>query len=138
MASSIEGNRVLTKVQQRISYSKNRSDTLAKLTGTFNPPATATEQPKQATQPASSFVPPPGVAPPSALPAPVSGLPPPPGLPAKVNGDASTLKAPQDEPQDVASPQGVKRARDESDDEAPMDEDDEDEGGEMEMSDDDD
>ena len=72
------------------------------------------------------------------MPAPTSGLPPPPSLPPKVNGDAAGLKALADEPQDVASPQGVKRQRDESDDEAAMDEDDDDEGGEMEMSDDDD
>jgi hypothetical protein len=132
---------------QKISYSKNRSDTLAKLTGTFNPPTTASQQPKSTAQAPSSFVPPPGVAPPASLPAPVSGLPPPPGLPAKVNGEAPGLKAPENEPEDVASPQGTKRQREDSDDEAPMeedddedddDDDDDDEGGEMEMSDDDD
>ena len=64
-------------------------------------------------------------------------MPPPPGLPIKVNGDAPGLKAPEKEPEGVASPQGVKRQRDESDEEgAPMDEDDEEDESEMEMSDD--
>ena len=99
---------------------------------------TAAEASKQPAQTASSFASP-GAAPPSTLPAPASGLPPPPGLPSKPI-DSANLQAPPNDTEEVASPQGVKRPREEeSDDEAPMDEDDDDdEGGEMEMSDDDD
>ncbi|KAK3712566.1 hypothetical protein LTR37_009009 [Vermiconidia calcicola] len=125
--------------EMKISYSKNRSDTLAKLTGTFNPPTTTSDQAKQGAQAPSSFPAPPGTAPASILLGPPSGLPPPPGLPAKVNGDTAGTKRPATEAEDVASPQGVKRVRDESDDEeAPMEEDEGDDESEMEMSEDDD
>lgn len=117
--------------EMRVSYSKSRSKTLAKLTGTF------VEEEKLAIEGAkgaapSSFPAPPGTT--------SSGLPPPPGLPQKPNGSLLPAKpgAENNAPSPAVSA-GTKRQRDESEDEdgeAPMDEDSE--GGEMEMSDDDD
>ena len=135
---SLKDYEVLSLDSQKISYSKNRSDTLAKLTGTFNQPIAPTEQTKQIAPAPSSFPAPPGAAPPAP-----SGLPPPPGtLPVKLNGNAPPgLKAPEKEPEDMASPQGVKRQREDSDDEADDDDapmqvdDDEDDEEAMEMSD---
>ncbi|KAK4616229.1 U2 small nuclear ribonucleoprotein [Fulvia fulva] len=113
--------------EMKISYAKNRSNTLAKLTGTFVDPSEATAAAAAAAKEApSSFPAPPGAS---------TGLPPPPGLPQKPNG----LQPPAGGAESATSPAtsaGTKRPRDESDDEggdAPMEED---SGGEMEMSDD--
>lgn len=117
---------------QRIAYSKNRSDTLAKLTGTFGQPKEQQEPQKQIAGPPAGFPAPPGKGgPPSSLPGPPSGLPPPPGLPPKAGG----LAPPAAKEENAASPQGVKRQREEDSDDgdAKMDEDDDE--GEMEMSD---
>ncbi|KAK5173394.1 uncharacterized protein LTR77_002075 [Saxophila tyrrhenica] len=120
--------------EMKLSYSKNRSNTIAKLTGNFNQPAPG-EQQKQIAQPPSSFPAPPGsaptnAAPPSTLPPPPSGLPPPPGLPAKPTaGNAIPPQVAQAAAQGAPSPQGVKRDREESDEEGS----DDDEGA-MEMS----
>lgn len=139
---------------KRISYAKNKSDTLARLTGTYKQPDL---QPQQEATAGSSlqqsvFAAPPGSKPPGAPPPglqgaqQLSGLPPPPtgppkglppGLPQKVvNGDAKG-------PEDVASPQGEKRKRDEESEEEEEEEDgdaamEEDDEGEMEMDSDDD
>ncbi|KAK4546203.1 hypothetical protein LTR36_002340 [Oleoguttula mirabilis] len=135
--------------EMRIAYSKNRSNTLAKLTGTFNQPTTtAGEQPKgpapgSAGAAPSAFPAPPGATSNAAAPAitngPPTSLPPPPGLPAKVG----ELKAPPAAAADNApSPQGTKRPRDdeseEEDADADMEVEDDDEEGAMEMSDDED
>ncbi|PPJ52175.1 hypothetical protein CBER1_09903 [Cercospora berteroae] len=121
--------------EMKITYSKNRSHTLAKLTGTFHEEQQAANAAKTGpTTGASSLPAPPG--------APPAGLPPPPGLPQKPNGGLP--KPPGLEPtkggaESAPSPAvsaGQKRQRDESDDEggdAPMEEDSD--GGEMEMSD---
>ncbi|EME80376.1 uncharacterized protein MYCFIDRAFT_31866 [Pseudocercospora fijiensis CIRAD86] len=107
--------------EMKISYAKSRSNTLAKLTGTFHE-----EQASKAAAPNASTTN--SIAPPSSFPAPPgstnappSGLPPPPAGAENAPSPASTA--------------GQKRQREESDDEggdAPMDED---SGGEMEMSD---
>ncbi|KXS93694.1 hypothetical protein AC578_3845, partial [Pseudocercospora eumusae] len=127
--------------EMKISYAKSRSNTLAKLTGTFHE-----EQASKAAAPNASTTN--SIAPPSSFPAPPgstnapqSGLPPPPGLPAKPNGQPAkppaveAAKAGAENAPSPASTAGQKRQREESDDEggdAPMDED---SGGEMEMSD---
>lgn len=99
------------------------------MTGTFNPQETAKANAAQQSSGAPSL--PAGVAPPSTLPRPPKDLPAPP----KVNGEG--LQAPTTGPIDAPSPQGIKRAREQSDDEdAPMDEDESE--GEMEMSEDED
>jgi U2 small nuclear ribonucleoprotein B'' len=120
----------------RISYSKNRSNTLAKLTGTFGQPAPSAPQVQKGQGQqggASTLPPPPGT---GALPPPpgIGSLPPPPGLPQKVQppGGPPPAQPPSGPPPAQA---GTKRARDESEDEAPMEEDDDE--GEMEMSDED-
>lgn len=91
------------------------------MTGQYDPPLQPGEPEKQA-QPANSIPAPPGLGgPPGAA----TGLPPP--------GIAPPGLAPPPGAQNAPSPQGVKRSREESDNEdAPMDE----EGSEMEMSDD--
>lgn len=118
--------------EMRLSYAKSRSKTLAKLTGTFvEEEKVGAEGAKGAGAAPSSFPAPPGTG--------ASGLPPPPGLPQKPNGGLLPAKpgAENNAPSPAVSA-GTKRQRDESEDEdgeAPMEED---SGGEMEMSDDDD
>ncbi|SMQ52390.1 unnamed protein product [Zymoseptoria tritici ST99CH_1A5] len=117
--------------EMRITYAKSRSQTIAKLTGTFVDPklaaakesAAATAAEKVASN-TSALPPPPG-----SLPVPPSGLPPPPGLPTATNGGAENVPSPA---------AGIKRRREEDEDEegdAAMEED---SGEEMEMSDGDD
>lgn len=104
---------------QRIVYADSKSNTLAKLDGTYKqpaPPAAAApaEEDKPTTLQQSIFAGPPGTAGPVA-----SANNPPPGLQPKPNGT--------DDAASVAG-QGIKRPREESDDEkdeAPMDMDDE-------------
>lgn len=102
------------RIFQRITYSKNRSHTLAKLTGTFAPQSVAPAA-GQPTGPVSS------------IPAPPGSLPPPPGLKVPGANTASPSPAPS---------QGTKRAREDSDDEGKGEEEEDD--GAMDMSDDDD
>ncbi|KAK4984166.1 hypothetical protein LTR66_008583 [Elasticomyces elasticus] len=99
-----------THSPKTIQYAKTKSDYLAKLDGTYRAPGTtSTDEAPQSSDTAgaelpSVFAAPPGAGPPPAL----SG---PPSLPAKsaaaVNGDE----------EEVASPQGVKRPREEDSDE---------------------
>ena len=98
---------------QKIAYATSKSDTLAKLDGTYKQPpppeAPAAAAPNSLQQ--SIFSGAPGA---SAAPGAAAPLAPPPALESAANGSAP--------------PQGVKRPRDESDDEkdeAPMDMDDE-------------
>ncbi|KAH9844419.1 U1 small nuclear ribonucleoprotein A [Teratosphaeria destructans] len=107
----------------RISYSKNQSQTLVKMMGGFDA-AKQGEGDKNAEtrQGGGSFAPVPGQEAAKGT----NALPPPPGLPAKVQEQAA---------EGAPSPAGQKRAREESDEEAPMDEDSE---GAMDMSDDED
>lgn len=95
------------------------------MTGQYDPPLQP-GQPEQKAQPANALPPPPGHAPPGVA----TGVPPP-GIPPP--GLAPPGLAPPAAAQNAPSPQGTKRPREESDNEdAPMDE----EGSEMEMSDD--
>ncbi|KAK5122401.1 hypothetical protein LTR85_003985 [Meristemomyces frigidus] len=133
---SCHGNEFFGR-EMKIAYSKNRSNTLAKLTGTFNQPTAEqakTQIPGTGAAP-SSFPAPPGAGVPAITNGPPTKLPPPPGLPAKVG----ELKAPTAAAENAPSPQGTKRQRDESEDEedAEMEVEEDDEGA-MEMSDDED
>lgn len=107
---------------QKLSYAKEKSKTLAKMTGQYDPPLQP-GQPESKALPANNFPLPPGHAPPG-----VGAAIPPPGIPPP------GLAPPPAAAQNAPSPQGTKRAREESDNEdAPMDEGD----SEMEMSDED-
>ncbi|QIW96778.1 hypothetical protein AMS68_002296 [Peltaster fructicola] len=116
--------------EMRISYAKARSHTLQKMTGVFEVAPPAEEQAAS-----NTFPPPPGATTSIALPGPPPGLPTGPVDFPKAP-TVSNLAAPPSIPQGAPSPQGVKRAREESDEEVSMDEDDDGEG-EMDMSDDD-
>ncbi|KAM0721967.1 hypothetical protein Q7P37_002893 [Cladosporium fusiforme] len=106
--------------EMKISYAKEKSKTLSKMTGQYDPPLQP-GQSEQKAQPANAFPPPPGHAPPGVA----TGVPPPGVPPPGLAPPAGAENAP--------SPQGTKRPREDSDNEdAPMDE----EGSEMEMSDD--
>lgn len=115
------GTHLLThRVKQKISYAKEKSHTLSKMTGQYDPPLQP-GQPQQQAQPANSLPAPPGLGAPPGV---ATGVPPPGIPPPGLAPPPGAANAP--------SPQGVKRAREESDnEEAPMDED-----SEMEMSDD--
>ncbi|CAK4029576.1 RNA-binding domain-containing [Lecanosticta acicola] len=126
--------------EMKISYAKSRSNMLAKLTGTFTEPGAEEAKTNASQQPSSGLPAPPGTTP-SSLPAPPASLPPPPGM---SNGPVQPgLQPVQPGAENAASPAvsaGTKRTRDDSDGEeddgeAPMEE--SDDGGEMEMSDDD-
>ena len=106
---------MLTASEQKISYAKEKSQTLAKMTGQYDPPLQP-GAPKEQAQPANTLPAPPGLAPPG-----VSAGVPPPGIPPPG-------LAPPPGAQNAPSPQGVKRSREESDNEE--------DGSEMEMSDD--
>jgi len=113
---------MLTIELQKISYAKEKSHTLAKMTGQYDPPLQP-GQPQQQAQPANNLPPPPGLGAPPGV---GTGVPPPGSLPPPG-------LAPPPGAQNAPSPQGTKRTREESDNEdAPMEE----EGSEMEMSDD--
>nr|OQO15736.1 hypothetical protein B0A51_16434 [Rachicladosporium sp. CCFEE 5018] len=146
--------------EMTITYAKSKSKTLAKMTGQYDPPLqsgepAAVEAPTNTipappgleapgTAPATTLIPTPGVGgpppgmggPPPGMGGPPPGMGgPPPGMggpPPGMNG----LAAPKIPVEDAPSPQGVKRTRNESDDEgdAPVEEDSE---GEMDMSEDD-
>lgn len=107
---------MLTIATQKIAYSKSKSDTLSKLDGTYKQPAplaaSAAAENQASTLQQSIFAGPPGT---TAGATPSTTAPPPPLKP-------STDSAPS------PAGQGVKRVREESDDEkdeAPMDMDDE-------------
>ncbi|KAK4560946.1 hypothetical protein LTR86_004901 [Recurvomyces mirabilis] len=105
--------------EMRISYSKNRSHTLAKMTGTFNQPTAAAEKPNAA----------------SAAPgAPTTFAAIPGAAPAQATSGAPAAQIPNG---DGAPPQGTKRPRDEDEDEVEEAEMEVDDDDEMEMSDDD-
>ena len=96
---------------QKISYSKNRSDTLAKLTGTFNQPAPKTDAAQQALTAPTTFAAIPGAAPAPGTAAPAAN-----GATAKAGADVkedvlSKAEAP------VAPVAGTKRPRDEQEEE---------------------
>jgi hypothetical protein len=112
--------RVLMETEQKISYAKEKSHTLSKMTGQYDPPLQPGE-PQPKAQPANTMPAPPGL---EAPPGVATGLPPP--------GLAPPGLAPPPGAQNAPSPQGVKRSREESDNEDAPDE----EGSEMEMSDD--
>ncbi|GAB7335167.1 hypothetical protein MBLNU13_g06999t1 [Cladosporium sp. NU13] len=101
--------------EMKISYAKEKSQTLAKMTGQYDPPLQP-GAPKEQAQPANTLPAPPGLAPPG-----VSAGVPPPGIPPPG-------LVPPPGAQNAPSPQGVKRSREESDNEE--------DGSEMEMSDD--
>lgn len=110
---------MLTHILQKISYATSKSDTLSKLDGTFKQPAPVTAVAATENQPSSIqqsiFAGPPGVLGTTAT----SNAPPPTLRPI---GGASADAAPS------PAGQGLKRPREESDDEkeeAPMDIDDE-------------
>jgi len=117
------------RAAQNVSFAKSKSDTLAKLDGTYKQPAAAAPsvavENQSSTLQQSIFAGPPGTVASSSA----------------ANGPPPGLKAPITDAQDHASPasQGVKRPREEeSDDEkddAPMDEDDDDDDAAMEESD---
>ena len=107
---------------QKVAYATSKSDTLAKLDGTYKQPETAANKALGTTAQQSVFAGPPGT---STSNAPAAQLPnkPPPGLAPPPAAAAQAAS-----PSDAATPgsQGVKRTREESDDEdeAPMDVDD--------------
>lgn len=98
-------------VLQRIQYAKGKSDTIAKLDGTYRMPGTAGHQ-TTATQLQQSIF----GAPPSSLPAPV---------PAAATGTTGTVENGKMDVDGAEGSKGVKRGREEESDEegAPMDED---------------
>lgn len=106
-------NKSLTIRIQNIEYGKGKSDTIAKLDGTYRMPTAATNQTTSTELQQSIFN-----APPSSVP---TGAPPP-SLPKPPDSQANGTKI------DGDGPHGIKRGRDdESDDEgAPMEEDDSD------------
>ncbi|KAK5132450.1 hypothetical protein LTR08_009061 [Meristemomyces frigidus] len=124
----------------RIAYSRNRSGTLARLTGTVGVKEGMAEGGKAggaaaAASSVSAFPPPPGAMPAAKA---VGALPPPPGLPAKLAAPAAVVDG-------APSPQGTKRAREEEsggeedgtgDAEMEGDGDDDDDDGAMDMSED--
>ncbi|KAK5110835.1 hypothetical protein LTR62_005546 [Meristemomyces frigidus] len=122
--------------EMRISYARSRSNTLAKMTGTFSAPAT-TEKPNAAntaTGAASTFAAIPGAA--STQAAPGAAV-----VPASTASPALAKTPGTNAESDGAAPQGVKRAReddgDEEEEEAEEAEMEVDDDEEMEMSDDD-
>ena len=117
--------------RQKIEYAKGKSDTIAKLDGTFKMPETGAANVATSEVQQSIFDAPPSTAQkPGVAPAPSAAN----GIPAKPllapNGNKEAVDAP--------SPQGVKRRREEESDQEsePMEEED-DEGEEMEVSDED-
>ena len=149
------GGRILSNLgSQKLKYAKSKTDTLAKLDGTYKQPqAAAPAQPPTSSLQQSVFKGPPGSAP-GALATNLNSLPPPRGLlamsppPPAFGLTVPVMKAAStrdDSPANATTPasQGTKRGREDSDEESSEDEkavenkDEEDDEAPMEMDEDD-
>ncbi|KAI9714530.1 MAG: U2 snRNP complex subunit msl1 [Bogoriella megaspora] len=129
---ALQGFDLLGK-KMKIEYAKSKSDTIAKLDGTYKMPEKAQAKPPATDVPKSIFDAPPTEVSKAAV---TSLKNTPNGLPPKPSAAPNGTNGPIDTP----SPQGVKRKRDdEGDDEAveAEEEEDDDEGAEMDVSDED-